>query len=330
MRPGDRGCAITVVISLVLAGATAHAQSPEAEALFREARQLVKRGQIAAGCDKFAASERLESSIGTLLNLGDCRERLGALATAWAAFRKAEALAKRTGSDRQQAEATRRAARLEPRLSYLSIEVPVRISGLVVRRNRDPIDTAMWGTALPVDPGQYVVVAEAPGYVAWRTTITVRDEAKRHSVVVPALSAVPVPRVAPQIVTEPRPSSATDVAVTKRIEPSTWTGTRKVAVVLGVAGAGALGVGGYYGWLAGSREDRANDRCPAIDCSDPEALRLNRSAREAATRANVLLAAGGGALATSVVLWLVGAPSDRVVAATADSNHVGVTYTGRF
>ncbi|MGE3543977.1 MAG: hypothetical protein AB7L28_08595 [Kofleriaceae bacterium] len=316
--------------SLLVAGGTASAQSPEAEALYREGRQLVKRGQIAAGCEKFAASERLESSIGTLLNLGDCRERLGAVASAWAAFRKAEGMAKRSGSERQQAEAARRASRLEVRLPYLSIEVPARTPGLVVRRNREPIHAAGWNTPLPVDPGQYVIVAEAPGRIPWRTTVTIGDGTKRHTVVVPALAVVPAPRPVPRIVADPAPSRSS-AALTARAQPPTWTSTRKLAVVLGIAGAGALGAGGYYGWLAGSREDDANARCPQISCTDPEGIRLNRSARDAATRANILLAAGGGALVTGIVLWLVGAPGDDVVVApVADSHNIGVSYAGSF
>src|SRR3954453_11114339 len=102
----------------------ARAQSPQAEALFRDGRSLIKAGKLAPGCDKLAASERLETSVGTLLNLGDCREKLGKRASAWAASRKAEALAGRTGGDdRRQAEAARRAALIEPRLSHLVIDV---------------------------------------------------------------------------------------------------------------------------------------------------------------------------------------------------------------
>src|SRR5206468_5012920 len=123
-------------------------------ALFQEGRRLIKQGRIAIGCDKLAASERLESSVGTLLNLGDCREKLGKLASAWAAFRKAEAIAKRAGDDhKREAEAHRRAGKLEPKLASLAIEVPHRIDGLVVRRDGEQLDVAAWNVALPIDIG---------------------------------------------------------------------------------------------------------------------------------------------------------------------------------
>src|SRR5689334_12967515 len=135
----DRVCVVSllsIVCAAVYVPATAgvaHAQSAEAEALFRDGRALIRRGKLAPGCDKLAASERLETSVGTLLNLGDCREKLGKLASAWAAFRKAEAMARRAGSDdKRQAEAERRARQLEPKLSNLEIRVAQRNDGLVV------------------------------------------------------------------------------------------------------------------------------------------------------------------------------------------------------
>src|SRR5690606_10533025 len=102
MTCGDRGrgCAAMIACGVLLGGAAAaHAQAAEAEVLFRDGRKLIKAGKLAEGCDKIAASERLESSVGALLNLGDCREKLGELASAWAAFRKAEARAKHAGND---------------------------------------------------------------------------------------------------------------------------------------------------------------------------------------------------------------------------------------
>src|SRR5262245_52355389 len=170
---------------------TAHAQSAEAEVLFRDGRDLIKHGKLAAGCDKLAASERLEGSIGTLLNLGDCREKLGKLASAWAAFRKAEAMARRSGKDdKRQAEAARRAAQLEPRRSNLVIEVQGGVAGMVVRREGEVIDQAAWNTPMPVDPGTYTIVAEAPGFVAWSAPVTVPAGAQRQVVTVPTLDRV--------------------------------------------------------------------------------------------------------------------------------------------
>ena len=135
MTPGKRVAAALCVAAVGISAPRASAQSASAELLFREGRTLIKSGKLAAGCDKLAASDRLEPSIGTALNLGDCREKLGQLATAWAAFRRAEAMAHRAGNDgKREAEARRRADRLESQLPSLEIDVPRPVDDLVVRR----------------------------------------------------------------------------------------------------------------------------------------------------------------------------------------------------
>jgi hypothetical protein len=301
----------------------AHAQSPEAEVLFRDGRDLIKRGKLAAGCDKLAASERLESSVGTLLNLGDCREKLGKHASAWAAFRKAEAMAKRSGTDdKRQAEAARRAAQLEPKLSNLVIEVPSGVAGLVVHRDGEVVDQAVWNTAMPVDPGTYTITAEAPGFVAWSALITVGAGATRQAVTVPALERVAV--AAPPEGEPPAPRFIT----TRRT--GTWSTARKFSVVAGVLGAGAVGTGIYFGWRANDLQDRADRRCPLLVCNDAEGLRLNNDARTSALTANILYIAGGASLATAVVLWLAGAPEEIVVVPAVGDRQASISMTGRF
>lgn len=313
----------------------ARAQSAEAEALFRDGRTLIKTGKLAAGCDKLAASERLESSVGTLLNLGDCREKLGKLASAWAAFRKAEAMARRTGGDdRRQAEAGRRAAALEPRLSKLVIDVADRADGEVVRRDDEIIDEAAWNTPLPVDPGRTTITAEAPGRQPWRTTVAIEAGVPRRLVEVPRLA--PVEPVAPEAAAPWPPPRPEMVPRPTALPPprGTWTATRAISAVFAVAGAGALGTGIYFGVRANDLADRADARCPGTACDDPEGLRLNDQARTAASRANVLYIAGGAAVATAAVLWLVGGPREVAVVPVAASSpaggRVGLAMTGRF
>lgn len=341
MTRADRTCVATATVlavtGLACLVATVHAQSAEAEVLFRDGRALIKHGQLAAGCDKLAASERLESSVGTLLNLGDCREQLGKPASAWAAFRKAEAMAKRTGGDdRRQAEANRRALQLEPRLPRLEIDVPSRVDGLNVRKGGELVDDAQWNTALPIDPGRYTIIAEAPGYQAWRTTVWVGEGAERQVVVVPSLRRTPMvpppePVVAALVVAgPPAPRSAPVIPAVTAHRAGTWSATRRLSVGLAVAGTGALGTAVYFGVHARDLQDRSDRRCPLTVCADLEGLRLNDQAKTSAARANVLYLAGGGTLAAAVVLWFVGTPDNpRVVPITGD-HRVGVAMAGRF
>jgi len=333
MTLADRACAVTILAAtgIVCQLATARAQSAEAEVLFREGRELLKQGKIAAGCDKLVASERLESSVGTLLNLGDCREKLGKLASAWAAFRKAEAMAQRTGGDdKRRAEASRRAAQLEPRLPTLEIDVAHLVDGLVVRCDGEIVTDAQWSTARPLDPGNYTIVAEAPGYQAWHTTVPVSLGAQRQVVVVPGLARLPVAPVA-EVSDVPGPvPRATPVVGPTVVMRRTWSTTRALSVGIGLAGAGALGTGIYFGLHANTLEDRADRRCPLAVCADPLGLAQNDQAQTSARRANFLYLGGGAMLAAAMVLWFVGAPDETILIPAAGDHQLGVAMAGRF
>ena len=328
MTRGRRAYAFVplATLTLALAGSAAHAQSAEAEALFREGRRQVKAGSIAAGCDKLDASARLEPSVGTLLNLGDCREKLGKLASAWAAFRKAEAMARYSSGDdnKRGAEARRRAAALEPKLSTLAIEVSGKIEGMTVRRDDELVDPAAWGTPMPVDPGSYAIIVEAPGYKPWRSEVKIEPGARRQSIAVPALERAPI------VVPPPPPREVEPAAAAVTVKRGTWTKTRGVAVALGVLGAGAIGGGAYFAVRSRDLEDQANERCPLVVCTDAEALRLNDRARTYAVRADVGFVAGGVALATGAVMWLVGTPGDTKIVPVADKGGLGVQFARRF
>jgi hypothetical protein len=326
----DRLRTITLLATagLLVHASAARAQSAEAEALFRDGRKLIKAGKLEAGCAKLAASETLESSVGTLLNLGDCHEKLGRTASAWAAFRKAEAQAKRAGGDEKRlAEARRRAAKLEPQLAKLMIEVPHPVDGMIIRRGSEPVDAAVWGSPIPVDPGTYKLSVEAPGRQPWSYSVTIAAKTRRDVVVPELVAAVDL-----RVDELPPASRAAIDAVPIRRDARTWTGTRKLAVGLAVAGVGAAAGGGiYFGVRARDLQDRADERCPTRQCNDPEGLRLNDEAKDSATRSNVFLIAGGAVVAVATVMWFVGAPDREVAVAPAvGDGRVGVSLSRSF
>ncbi len=348
---------VVVLACLAVTGDVAHAQRYAAEALFREGRMLIKQGKLKEGCAKLAESEKLDPSVGTLLNLGDCREKLGEPAAAWAAFRKAEALAKRSGNDnRRQQEARRRADKLEADIGSMTVLVgpTAKRDGLVIKRDGELVDPDLWGTAIVVDPGSHVIVAEAPGHRPWKSEISI-DKGDKRWVVVPTLereNAKQARRKARPPVAVTRPPSTEPPATKPPAPPAppaivavdvpaptprpmtvqhTWSTTRGLAVGLAVLGAGALGTGIYFGDRANDLQDESDAICPTAICDDPEGLRLNDRAQDNALRANVLFAAGGAAVAIATVMWFVGEPDETTVITPAlGDTHVGASLTGRF
>ena len=313
--------------------ATAAAQNtPVAEQLFREGRRLMSEGRIAQACSAFEGSYRKDPAVSTLLNLADCREKNGQYASAWGHFLDAERLARGTPEAANFGAVARdRAARLESRLSYLSINVSgeSNVQGLQILRNGHAVDQAEWSVDIPVDGGEYVIIGKAPGYEAWSTTVTVAAERDKQSVNVPKFRS----RSA-LTGNEETPNEVIDV------ENSTprRTKSRRMASTL-VLGGSAMVVGGLtLGYLAHQRWADAKDLCGSDLYCDTEMdyERARRLADSARLRAHVSTAATGvglAAIGVGIVLWFT-TPTDGPrggisrVAPSVTLDYVGVVIGG--
>src|SRR5215467_9817965 len=103
-RPGDLLLVLASAASTVAAPSAAMAQGEQrgtakvaAEALFQEGRRLMAAGKAVDACPKFAESERLDPSPGTMLNLANCYEKTDRPATAWATYREGVSIAASLG-----------------------------------------------------------------------------------------------------------------------------------------------------------------------------------------------------------------------------------------
>lgn len=168
---------------------TAIAQNADAEGLFREAVRFETEGKIPEACTAFETSNRIEPRAGTLIRLGQCREKQGRKVSAWSAY--TDSLT-RVKDPRKKKLAQDRIAALEPTLSYLTVSVPDDSGGdgLVVTRNGSTLESILWNRAVPVDAGAYVIAGNAPGHEAWQITIEVGPVGDRVSVEVPHLKAI--------------------------------------------------------------------------------------------------------------------------------------------
>ena len=146
---------------------------PDPVQLFREGRALMDRGKLDEACDRFAESAKVAPKVGTLLNLGDCLEQIGRLASAKAAFDEAARQAAAT-SDARRVEAARRAQLIADDVPYLRLQVERSPAGLTVRRNGVPVDVATLDAAVPLDPGEYAIEATAPGFRGWSRQLALR------------------------------------------------------------------------------------------------------------------------------------------------------------
>jgi hypothetical protein len=193
MMYGKFAVVVVLAVTVGRAEALAHPSTAQAEVLFRHGRRLLDGDQIAEACAVFDASQKLDPTIATVLNQGNCRERNGQLATAWGLFLDAERRS-RVATDpearRLHRVALEHAARLESRLSMLAIVVPPasRVAGLEIWCDAEPVDAGAWNQPLPVDGASYEIAARADGFVAWSTTVIVGAERDTQTITIPRLA----------------------------------------------------------------------------------------------------------------------------------------------
>jgi tetratricopeptide (TPR) repeat protein len=306
----------TLLAWTAMAG-TAAAQNPKAaaESLYNEGRQLVTDGKYQEACPKFEASQRLDPAPGTQLNLANCLEKVGKIASAWAEYKEAAAAAHAANELSRQDLAEKRAKELEADLSKLRVVASVdSMAGLEVRLDGVVVLSGMLNSDVAIDPGEHAVEAVAPGYKSYKTTVTVNPHADRKTVTIPALE--PEPHVTSPTVTSPPVSPPTPSPEPK---PASGWGAQRTAGVI-VAGAGVVGVvvGAIFGTQALSKNSSAKPHCGGepMQC-DAEGVALNQDAKKAATISTVGFIAGGVLVAGGAVLFLTARHHSAATSSTA-------------
>lgn len=176
MRPP---VALAFAVILFASGSLADSPDPaKADALFREARALMKQGEFRRACPKLAESQRLDPAAGTLINLGECREKLGVLADALQSYR--DALAQLLPSDPRIAPVRQEIAAIERRVPQLTVRLARGVpEGTKVRRDGVELSGTDLGAALPVNPGEHWIVVVAPGREDARRKVALTEGAHR-------------------------------------------------------------------------------------------------------------------------------------------------------
>jgi tetratricopeptide (TPR) repeat protein len=313
-----------------------------AEALFQQAKTLMGQKQYGEACEKFRASQELDAGLGTLLHLGDCYEKLGRTASAWATFEEAASVAASRGDTNRQQVAQARASNLKPQLTYVVIRSAQPLpSGATVSRDGRPVPAALWGSPVPVDPGAIAIRVTAPGYAEETLTVNVPVAAAAPiDVQLPALTPTAgtaassetttvaggndVPASEPAVLDPNQP-----VATASEPESSsqaTW------GMVLGGAGIVALGVSAVFTLSGYSSYQESLDNCSEQNENDcgVDGTEKRRDAISALDTATIFGAAGAVVLGAGVVLYVT-APSSTTPSSVEDAlstRGYGLGYRG--
>ena len=301
---------LLMVSAIVTASASARAQSSgsaEAEELFKQGRAALEAKDYATACSKLAESNRLERAVGTLISLAQCQEAQGNLASARQHWQEAADFADAL-QDRLQrgANARQRFTELDKRVPRLTIKLAANAPpSTVVKRDEVTLTNASFGSALPVDPGNHVLVVSAYQHEPRTFEVTLAEGDAKQLEVEPGVELPPPP-----------PSTSPGLAAH---ETGGGTTMRTAAYVVGAVGIVGVGLGAVFGLQASAKWSSAQEACKPGACGAGSQARDDKDAASSAGNlSTVTFIIGGAALATGVTL-LVLAPSSSSGRSTGSS-----------
>jgi hypothetical protein len=219
---------------------------------FYRGRDLMAQERYAEACAMFERAEAVHVTIGVLLNLGDCYEKIGRLASARSKFEDAE-VASRAAGDSRESYARERAASLDGRTPRLRVEASSlgRLAGAELRLDGKQLPESQWATAIALDPGRHTLDATAPNKKAWSVAFNLE---RSTTVRVPFLIDAFAPGGA---------ENATGV------RSSLWDAHHLVPLSLLAVSAASLGLGIFFGLQSRSEEDNRAGLANALTMKSP-------------------------------------------------------------
>lgn len=320
------------VIAALLAAAGPAAAAPDAaEALFNDGFAHMKAGRLEQACPAIEASYRLDPRPGTLFTLAECEGRRGRIATAMRHYRAYLAFyeafpPERKAQQRERARISRAEIEAHRReVPKLTIRLPEGApAGTRVTRDGDRITEAMLGLALPLDPGEHVLRAEAPGGKVVEERVQI-EKGEAKEIVLDPLKAADKP-VAP-------PRSIGLSATTKDPSPDGGvSGRRAAAWAAGGAGLVGLLIGGIAGGLAIAKKGVVDENCDGPRCNQAGFEAAN-SMDTLGTVSTIGIGVGAAGAGAGLVLFLTEPEAPKVGARASEAARggarSGVTLTLR-
>ncbi len=311
-RPHPLPIAVAALVWLAPSPATA-SDAIKAEALFRAGREAVASGDHRLACERFQESQRLDPAPGTLLNIGECREALGQLASAWQAYASAADLL--DGGPRRD-HAVKKRDELSPRLARVTVRVPEGTSSAcTIVQDELALGLAATAVPLPVDAGPLTLELRCPNTRPRPSRLTVEDGASYEVML-----------------------AAGDPLASETTPPPPADGPPPLLVsgaLIGALGLAGVVVGSVTGALAIDRKGTVEDVCVRqasgrLGCPT-EGLDAASDGRAFATTSTIAFAIGGAltALGASLLIVEAATPSGRVTATASArwaSAHLTLTF----
>jgi len=306
------------LVGLSPAMAAAQGVPADADKLYSEAAAAMIKKDYATACPKFEQVTRMvPDGGGVRLNLAECYEEAGKLASAYNQYGLAEALAVKDGRKDRQKAAAKGAARVKPKMAMVILQVPDQVRGapeVVIKLDGEVLAEKVWGVPYPVDRGRHELVATAKGYEPATVHVEIAKDGTTTKTSLPDLkkAVVSAPEAPGTSAPGPGVGPATTTVVTIREESGGVGAGARIGAVLG---GGALAVGGIVagGVVLGMAVGKGHERERAQ--KDPFGREAaNAAANEEAGLQSAAIGCfvgGGVAAAGTVVFYLLTRPKGR-------------------
>lgn len=287
-----------VVAALGASAGDAGAEGSDADRYFREGQELMAQQKYADACKKFESSLKLDTQLGTQLNLAFCYEKIGATWYAWVEYKEAELRAIAQARKDRADFAHGRQRELEKGLARAVIKVSMPAPDVVMVEDR-AIPDAHKGAPFAVESGVRKLTFKRSGKKPVEREVNVPKQGQPYVIEAPAAyedEDLPPPPPPPKVEAPPPPPP-----------PPESGGSRFLAY--GALGLGAVGVGlgAAAGVLALSAKSDVEAQCntPNKKCTTAEGNAALSRGQSMATISTVSFIAGGALVASGVALFFI-------------------------
>ena len=258
------GLTATVALLAVLVAAPAARADDKASARQHQARAdaLKQQGKLAEACTELAEVLRFEPKLATLLELAECYESSGQLIEAQTEWALARDRAKHDEKPQSRARAETRLAAVQKQIPHLTLQLANgTATGAQVLCDDVALEPALLSSALPLNPGDHVVVVKLSGHddAKYPVKLAEGDNQTLPIAVGPATATATAigaqggPAAAPPAALPSTPLPAPPAAAPPSEPPPVtgwWSMPHKAGVIVGSVGLLAVGGGSALCLLA--------------------------------------------------------------------------------
>ena len=303
----------------VAPGKATPVQREQAQSRFLKGRDLYAAKKYDAALVELNASLDIVASPNTRLYVGRCLRDMGRLVAAYAELGRSAVEAKElqredTRYEKAAEVASEERAKLLPKLAFVEVRISHASEATTLSIGGEDVRRGGWDEAVPVVPGDATLVVATPGHAPISKSVHVA--AGEHAQVAIDAGADAAPPLVAGRAEEPAPSASSGRALMRPLAFA--AGGIAVAGLVTFFVAGALANGTY----SDLQKVCGAGPCPPGHEGDISAGRTQQ------TFANVGLAVFAVAGATSVTLFVLGAPKKDAPAAASARVTAGPAFVG--